>query len=150
MSTANFNADKNGIFMVKDYEGDDEGLAIEDALGNIASFLEEHGCTCYWKGNDMGVLFREKQTGKVMAKLWAENGYYSDSQIILRTGLDLYHESLDNGDGQSYDFDHDRPLPMYEAGFSRKYATVKKALKLFTTPLTVVGVFSNGEAIYQN
>lgn len=146
MSTANFDSDKHGIFMVEDYEGDYEGdYAMLDALDNITGYLKEHGCECT-RDYDYTITVTESKTGLVMATLNGQDGYYSDSQIILRTGRDLYHDSID--EGYSYNFDKDCPLPMWEAGFSRKYAVVTKALKLFTQPLKVAGVFSNGEAVY--
>lgn len=148
MSTANFYSDKNGIFMVEEYDYEDEDIcSMLDALTNITDYLQEHGCECTYEDGH-SVTVADSKTGFIMATLTGKDGYYSDSQIILRTGLDLYHNSID--EGESYDYDKDCPLPMWEAGFSRKYAIVKKALKLFTQPLQVLGVFSNGEAVYSN
>lgn len=146
MSTSNFDSDKNGIFMVTDYEGDcGDAYAMLDALDNITDYLQEHGCECT-RDNEYSATVTDSKTGRTMATLTGKDGYYSDSQIVLRTGLDLYHDSID--EGESYDCDKDCPLPMWEAGFSRKYAIVKKALKMFTQPLQVLGVFDNGEAVY--
>lgn len=140
MSTCNFYNSKNGIFVLPgstEFNGmDDSELAIMDFMEDVEDDLEKIDWSMTELDNDQKCTIYDNQ-GRIAGELEVVYGYYSGIQIVYRTGHDLYAEC----NSQEYG------VLKNEYNFHYKY--VLKVMQKNTDYIKCVGVFSNGEAVYE-
>lgn len=134
-----------------------EQIAFEEER-NAEEFLEhqlgyqlkEKGFTVTIEGDRWNEVMHVFRGEKKLAELHLEAGYYSGAQVIVETDpekiLPFYEDTLI--DDRTGDY-RDEPVKhkLYEM-YTSNNKTMFKVIEQCTTALSLVGVFSNGEAIY--
>lgn len=151
MATANFLNHYNGIFIVDTPEDAMEDMFyLEDFFEYVLrSELERRGMELIFTGDFEGIVY--SRNDKMLAKVYLQSGYYGGTQLIVETDPDEFVDFMDdiyfNDRIQDY---QDEPVKskLYEV-YSEHNKTLFKAIKEITTPLKMVGQFSNGEAVYE-
>lgn len=168
MATGNFESHENGIFVVEQSATEEHAremilangvpeeeiteefiystieqlneMNIEDFIMNLPFLLNTAGYTVFEMDRTRWEVWNEDNS-KIVAELRIESGYYEHYQVIVETDKDYLLEKCIFGD--YYDEEDDTE---YVSKDSEKLFEV---LEENTTVLGVVGVFSNGETIYE-
>ncbi len=160
MSTPNFyNKNASKIFAVSEEFDEETQECISenwrDAKDNIASELESKGYReVSISDNDRnypGEYFLEKEL--VFWDLWritiyavVRGAYYSGTNFDWQVDV-IKDRDEDYEEGDLCDI----PVPMtVQAAIDREIKRIEKAFELYTDKLNCVGIFSNGEAIYEH
>ena len=123
---------------------------FEDGMG-LNYQLELEGLDLIKDRNDWNRARVYSKTGKLLAELSLESGYYDGAQIIVET--DPY-ELLEH----DYDLFYNDRIGDYQDEFvksklnevySEHNKTLFKVISSYTTPLVRVGGFSDGTSVYQ-
>lgn len=148
MSTPNFyNKNASRIFAS---ECEDE-IDFNDLLTNVLSEIKGAREVDRWDNNrnyeakTFGEVEIEKNKWRIIIGLDVRNGYYSGVNLDWRVEA----EDLTTGDSDEWE-EGAVFLPAYmEAIIRRKIKQIEKVYSEYTTPLICLGVFSNGEAVYE-
>lgn len=166
MATSNYINHENGLFILEGYSYEEAKRSLieeleykEDELedATIFEFMNdslEWQVEEYWeylsynlpknliiKPKDMWEAMIYNDKGKTVARLNLESGYYEGVQVIVTTDW----EELLNASGW---YAYDTMSAVYE-DYSPHNKRLFKAIEKTTTPLNVVGTFSNGETVYR-
>ena len=174
MGTANFYNHENGIFVLPmaDYEATEEFLIGEHGAEEVNDdmiyeqinieneflteeffkyqlkpLIEEYGMELSIDSMDFAEVYRK---GRMVAQLRLEGGYYEGCQVIVETNPEeifvdhadlFYNETIQ-------DYQDEIVKSKLKEVYTPHNKTLFKAIKKCTTAYGVVGVFSNGEAVY--
>jgi hypothetical protein len=146
MSTPNFyNKNASRVFASECQEEFDYNDLLDNVRSELKYFNKQER-----PDNDRsypGTIFAEYniESGKFMASinLIARSGYYSG------VNLDWEVEIENQKTGDSFEMGEDKISATLQNLIDRKIKQIEKVYKIYTTPLICLGVFSNGEAIYE-
>ena len=132
------------------YEEMEVNDIFEDGMG-LNYQLELEGLELIKDRNDWNRARVYSKTGKLLAELSLESGYYDGVQIIVET--DPY-ELLYGHDGLFYndrieDYQDEFVKSKLNEVYSEHNKTLFKVISNYTTPLVRVGGFSDGTSVYQ-
>jgi len=148
MSTPNFyNKNASKIFAVEL----EEDFEYDDLIDNLRSAIKNCVPADRWEGDNNrsyeGKIFAEinKTIGKwgITINLIIRNAYYSGAN------LDWGVEIEDQNTGDSFERGEDKISNTAENYIQNEIAKIEKVFSDYSIPLICVGIFSNGEAIYQ-
>lgn len=132
------------------YEQIDCEELFEDGMG-LNYQLEIEGLDLIKDGDDWTRAKVYSKTGKLLAELSLENGYYDGVQIIVET--DPY-ELLNGHDDLFYndkieDYQDEFVKSKLNEVYSEHNKTLFKVISKYTTPIVRVGGFSDGTSVYE-
>lgn len=146
MSTPNFknkNASKIFSTELEDYDSYDSLLADIRSDLLTANEIKKTDDDRNYPGTKFAEI--EIKSGKWLATIYliARSGYYSG------INLDWEIEILDQTEGDSYDYGDVKISNTLQNLIDAKIKRIENVYSRYTIPLICLGVFSNGEAVYQ-
>lgn len=148
MSTPNFYNRKASKIFASPCEDD---FAYDDLIGNVRSELKEAEPVNKWEKDGLrsyeGNIFAEisKTIGKwaITINLIVRGGYYGG--INLDWGVEIE----DTSEGDSFEWGEAKISDTADNYIHKQIEKIEKTYRNFTEPLICLGVFSNGEAVYE-
>jgi len=148
MSTPNFYKKNASKYFANEIEND---FDFDDLTDNVRSEIKNAEPVDRWEKDGLrsyeGKIFAEinKTIGKwiITIELIARGGYYGGAN------LDWNVEIVDNNSGYDFGWNDEKISGTADYYINKQIEKIEKVYSEYTTPLICVGVFSNGEAVYE-